>query len=101
MSASVTKAVPHRILLATKDPVLRGKCKQLIASFGFYVVAPADEQQAKALIQFQIFDLLILGNTLDPKIGVELATEYRKNQPQGRIIEITAVLDASPFSNPD
>jgi CheY-like chemotaxis protein len=101
MSASGMKALPRRILLATKDPLLRETRKLLVAGFGFYVEAPNDQRETQALIQSESFDLLILGNTLDPETIVGLAAEYRKQQPHGRIIEIVDSAYEEPVDSPD
>src|SRR3954447_25641268 len=103
MSAPAIRATggPRRILLATKDPLLRHTRKEILTSFGYSVAAPTSDSGSLTLIQSERFDLLILGGTLAPSNKLQFATNYRKLQPRGRIIEIVLTLDDPPFGNPD
>lgn len=92
---------PRRILLATKDAILRSTRQAIIAGLGYDVVAPATEDEVWNLIKTQPFDLLILGNTLEPETSLHLAAEYRKDQPHGRILEIVKFAGESAAGNPD
>jgi CheY-like chemotaxis protein len=91
----------HRILLATKDPLLRRTRHDVLISFGYHVAAPNGEGEALTLIHSEHFDVLILGDTLDPSHKRQFATKYRLHQPHGRIIEIVFTLGDPPFGNPD
>jgi CheY-like chemotaxis protein len=103
MSAPAIRATGprRRILLATKDPLLRQTRKDVLLSFGYYVSAPVGEVEVLTLIQSEHFDVLILGDTLNPDNKRRFATKYRNQQPHGRVIEIVAAFGYSAFGNPD
>lgn len=98
---SSTKAVPQRILLATKSAILRNTRKTILSNFGYYVVAPTNDHDALVLIQTQSFGLLILGNTLEPESMVKLADEFRRCQPGGRVLEILLAPGVGTLREPD
>ncbi len=92
MSSSPTPA-PQRILLATKNALLRDTRRTILSKLGYYVVAPTSDSDSLALIQSLPFGLLILGSSLDPESIVTLAKEYRRCQPHGRVLEILMATD--------
>lgn len=103
MSAHAPRATGplRRILLATKDPLLRRTRHDVLVSFGYHVAVPSSEGEALTLIQSERFELLILGNTLDDSTKVHLATKYRDQQRHGRVIEIIASFGHPPSGDPD
>jgi CheY-like chemotaxis protein len=91
----------RRILLATKDPLLRQTRKEVLISFGYHVSAPIGEIDVLTSIQSEHFDVLVLGDTLDPDNKRRFATKYRNRQPHGRVVEIVVAFGYTAFGNPD
>src|SRR5512147_2481539 len=103
MSAPVIRlASPARqILLFSKDPLLRYTRAEVLVSFGYFLAAPVSDIETFRSIESQLFDVLILCDTVDPEGKIRVATMYREIQPLGRIIEILPSPSSEPLVNPN
>jgi CheY-like chemotaxis protein len=103
MSAPVIRpaAPARRILLFSKDPILRYTRAEVLVTFGYNVAAPGSDSESRKLIESQPFEVLILCDTADAASKLSIATVYRDSQPLGRIVEILAAPGNEPLVNPD
>lgn len=90
-----------RVLSASADPALRHSRDLLLRSQGYEVATSLSTAHAKDLIQSRPFDLLVFGNSLTRNACLELAKDFRDQNPQGKIVEILFARWESPMNDPD
>lgn len=86
MSAA-SESSSARILIASADSVLSQLRKQVIEQqSSFEVLCSRNRQHAVALLKSELFDVLLLCNSLTQKTRIDFAAIYRNNNPNGKIV---------------
>jgi DNA-binding response OmpR family regulator len=101
MSASSVPGKILRVLSASADAALAYSRELLLRSLGCEVKTSLSQSEAKALLESEHFDLLVLGNSLTPRTCRELAKDFRFHNPSGKIIEILSARWHDPMNQPD
>jgi len=85
----MSAAVKARVLIASADVELSESRKLIIERQAAVEVAVSrNKQHALALLHRELFDLLILCNSLTSRTQTEFSTIYRQKNPKGRILAI-------------
>ena len=92
---------PIRVLSASLDAGLNRSRLLLLQYWGFEATTTESIRMAVELIQKNQFDVLIFGSTLSRDTCWELAAEFRRHNPRGKIIEIIPAAWAAPKNRPD
>ena len=88
MNSTSLEIITGSVLLATADPVLRETRAALLRSFGLQTTASVSMQDAVRRIHSAEFDLLVLGSSLTPDECIGISAAFRKQLPNGRVVEI-------------
>ena len=80
----------HRILLIDDDPVFTATLARSLQRRGCEVICAANEQQTLAILTNTVFNLILLDLNLDGESGLKLLQRILQQQPDARIIMLTA-----------
>jgi two-component system phosphate regulon response regulator OmpR len=92
---SEAPSIPERhILVVDDDDRLRALLKQYLSEQGFFVSTAADTQQADALLQHFVVDLMVLDVMMPRESGIEYAQRLRGDAAAPPILLLTARVEA-------
>jgi DNA-binding NtrC family response regulator len=84
-----------QVLVVDDDSSVRGACLEIAASMGFLVTGAASVPEARAILQTQAVDLLLLDLKLPGGGGLMLLEEVKAQHPETGVVVMTAFATVS------
>jgi DNA-binding NtrC family response regulator len=79
------------VLIADDDDFVRKYLRDALKDADCHVVEAGDGKEASAVIASESPDLVLLDLLMPNKSGLEVLAEYRKTNPSGRVVVISAM----------